>query len=94
MDDLGPMMGKVFLYFSNDDLGLVDFAGVKPSGTVVKLSIASPKWTTWTDSDHEAFGFSLCAAPTHNTQCLNLENCGLSLGCTQERERDETLGKS
>ena len=34
LDDLGPMMGKVFLYFSNDDPGLVDLAGVKPSGTV------------------------------------------------------------
>ena len=60
----------------------------------VKLSIASPKWTTQTDSDSEAFGVSLCAAPTHNAQCLNLENCRLSLGCTQEQNRDETLGGS
>ena len=34
VDDLGPMMGKVFLYFSNNDPGLVDLAGAKPSGTV------------------------------------------------------------
>ena len=34
VDDLGPMMGKVFLYFSNDDPRVVDFSGVKPSGTV------------------------------------------------------------
>ena len=34
MDDLGPIMDKVFLYFSNDDPGLVDLAGVKPSRTV------------------------------------------------------------
>ena len=30
VDDLGPMMGKVFLYFSNN----TQLAGVKPSGTV------------------------------------------------------------
>ena len=60
----------------------------------VKLLNANPKWTTRTDSDYKAFGFSLCAAPTHNAQCLNLENCGLSPGCTQERERDETLGEA
>ena len=34
VDDLGPMMGKLFLYFSNDDPGLVDLARVKPSGTM------------------------------------------------------------
>ena len=34
VDDLGPIMGKVFLYFSNDDPGVVDLAGVKPSSTV------------------------------------------------------------
>ena len=37
---------------------------------------------------------SAYAAPTHNAQCLNLENHGLSPGCTQERERDETLGEA
>ena len=42
------------------------------------------KRTIRTDSNYEAFGFSLCAVPTHNAQCLNLENCGLSPGCTQE----------
>ena len=26
------------------------------------------------------------------TQCLNLENRGLSPGCAQEQDRDETLG--
>ena len=48
VNDLGPMMGKVFLYFSNDDPGLVDLAGVKPSGTVncAVASTVSPvlKW--------------------------------------------------
>ena len=68
--------------------------GRKLCPLTVKLLNTSLKWTTWTDSDSEAFGFSLCAVPTHNTQCLNLENCGLSLGCTQEQDRDETLGEA
>jgi hypothetical protein len=33
MNDLGPVMGKVMLYFSNDDPGQFDLA-IKPSGTV------------------------------------------------------------
>lgn len=34
VDNLGPTMGKVFLYFSNDDPAQFSPASVKPSGTV------------------------------------------------------------
>jgi hypothetical protein len=34
LDDLGPTMGKVYLYFCNIDPGQLDLASVKPSGTV------------------------------------------------------------
>ena len=34
LHDLGPTMGKVFLYFCNVDPGQLDLASVKPSGTV------------------------------------------------------------
>ena len=34
LHDLGPTMGKVFLYFCNIDPGQLDLASVKPSGTV------------------------------------------------------------
>ena len=32
--NLGPIMGKVYLYFCNDDPGQLNLASVKPSGTV------------------------------------------------------------
>ena len=34
LNDLGPTMGKVYLYFCNVDPGQLDLASVKPSGTV------------------------------------------------------------
>lgn len=34
LHDLGPTMGKVYLYFCNDDPGQLDLASVKPSGTI------------------------------------------------------------
>jgi hypothetical protein len=34
IDDLGPTIGKVFLYFCNDDPAQFDLASIKPSGTV------------------------------------------------------------
>ena len=34
IDDLGPIMGKVFLYFSNDDPAQFNLGSIKPSGTV------------------------------------------------------------
>lgn len=34
LDDLGPTMGKVYLYFCNIDPGQLDLASVKPSGTI------------------------------------------------------------
>ena len=34
MNDLGPITGKVMLYFSNDDPGQVDLDAIKPSGTM------------------------------------------------------------
>ena len=34
LDDLGPTMGKVYLYFCNVDPGQLDLASVKPSGTI------------------------------------------------------------
>jgi hypothetical protein len=34
LDDLGPTMGKVYLYFCNVDPGQLDLASAKPSGTV------------------------------------------------------------
>ena len=34
LNDLGPNMGKVYLYFCNVDPGQLDLASVKPSGTV------------------------------------------------------------
>ena len=34
LDNLGPTMGKVYLYFCNMDPGQLDVASVKPSGTV------------------------------------------------------------
>ena len=32
--DLGPIMGKVYLYFCNDAPGQLNLASIKPSGTV------------------------------------------------------------
>jgi hypothetical protein len=34
LDDLGPIMGKVYLYFCNVDPGQLDLASVKSSGTI------------------------------------------------------------
>ena len=34
LNDLGPTMGKVFLYFVNDDPGQLNLASVKPTGTI------------------------------------------------------------
>ncbi len=34
VDDLGPTMGKVFLYFSNDDPAQLSPASAKPSGSI------------------------------------------------------------
>lgn len=34
LDNLGPTMGKVYLYFCNTDPGQLDLASVKPSGTI------------------------------------------------------------
>ena len=34
LDDLGPTVGKVYLYFCNIDPGQLDLASVKPSGTI------------------------------------------------------------
>jgi hypothetical protein len=34
INDLGPTMGKVFLYFSNVDPGQVNLASIKPTDTV------------------------------------------------------------
>jgi len=34
LHDLGPTMGKVYLYFCNVDPGQLDLASIKPSGTI------------------------------------------------------------
>jgi hypothetical protein len=39
IDDLGPIMGKVFLYFCNDDPEGLDLALIKPSSTI-KCSVS------------------------------------------------------
>ena len=34
LNDLGPVVGKVYLYFSNDDPGQFNLASMKPTGTI------------------------------------------------------------
>ena len=34
MDDLGPTIGKVFLYFTNEDPGRFNLQSVKPTSTI------------------------------------------------------------
>ena len=39
IDNLGPTMGKVFLYFCNDDPGRLELASIKPSG-IIKCAVS------------------------------------------------------